>query len=157
MRKNLTLLFALPLSMALAACAGLPAASTPSSGPTSGVPLLTSQGAWRVVSVHDAKGQPLLPTGGNYRLQFVDQQLTIHGGCNRMFGTYRVDRDMLRVEPLASTRMACAPELMAQDTAISELLSPKPLVMFITGSQPLQLKLTTHAGEELLLAAMPLE
>ncbi|MDO5610174.1 MAG: META domain-containing protein [Pseudomonadota bacterium] len=153
MRKNLARLFALPVALALAACAGRPVTG-PSNPDAVGVPLLTAHGAWRVVSVHDGKGQPLPPTDANYRLQFVGQEITIHGGCNRMFSRYRVDRDMLRIEPLASTRMACAHELMAMDTAIGDLLSPKPLTLAIAGTQPLLLTLTTAAGDVLLLAAM---
>ena len=34
------------------------------------------------------------------------------GGCNRLSGGITVENDSLRFSPLASTRMACRPEVM---------------------------------------------
>ncbi|MCW5890883.1 MAG: META domain-containing protein [bacterium] len=36
-----------------------------------------------------------------------DGRVSGFGGCNRLAGTYRVDRDSLTFGPLAATRMAC--------------------------------------------------
>ena len=40
-----------------------------------------------------------------------------HGGCNRFFGHYTYDGSAIKIGPLASTRMACAPEVMGSPHA----------------------------------------
>ena len=118
--------------------------------------MLTSQGAWRLVSASNAAGSALIPTGADYRLQFVDHRLSIHGGCNRMNGGYQVTGNTLRVETLASTRMACEPAKMQNDAALAKLLE-HPLPMTATRRQPPQLRLVTPGGDVMLFNALPLE
>lgn len=141
------------LCAVLAACATQP---TPPPDPAGGHPLLTSQGAWRLVSASDAAGTALIPAGTDYRLQFVDQRLNILGGCNRMAGGYAVTGNTLRVEALASTRMACEPMKMQNDAALSKLLD-QSLSMTTTRRQPPQLRLVTPGGDVMLFNALPLE
>lgn len=46
------------------------------------------------------------------------------GGCNRWSADYEVDaRERLRFGPIASTKMACAPAVMEQETRFFDLLS----------------------------------
>ena len=44
-----------------------------------------------------------------------DGSVSGSGGCNRFSGTYAVDGDSLTLSPLASTKMACADHVMAQE------------------------------------------
>ena len=142
------------LCAVLAACASQPTRTPdPAAG---GHPLLTSQGAWRLVSASNAAGAALLPAGTDYRLQFVDQRLHVHGGCNRMGGGYAVTGNTLRVDALASTRMACEPAKMQNDAALTQLLD-QPLSMTATRRQPPQLRLVTPGGDVMLFDAIPLE
>ena len=45
-----------------------------------------------------------------------------HGGCNRLFGEYRLDGQQIRIGPLSSTRKACDPEIMQHERALIETL-----------------------------------
>jgi heat shock protein HslJ len=38
------------------------------------------------------------------------------GGCNRYFGTVKLSEDRLQLTPLGTTRMACPPAVMDQET-----------------------------------------
>ena len=154
MMSPLTRFMLMPgLCAALAACTTQPApAPEPAAG---GDPLLTSHGAWRLVSASSAAGDALLPADTHYRLQFVDQRLNILGGCNRMGGRYTVSGNSLRIEPLASTRMACEPSKMQNDAALTRLLE-QPLSMTATRRQPPQLRLSTPGGDVMLFDAIPL-
>ena len=56
--------------------------------------------------------------------EFSGARLGIQGPCNRMMGSYRIDAaNQLTVSGTASTNMACAPELMLADAALSGLLA----------------------------------
>ena len=59
---------------------------------------------------------PVLP-GEAPNATFAPQgELSGSGGCNTFSGGYNTDRDALKVGPLATTMMACAPELMSQES-----------------------------------------
>ena len=45
------------------------------------------------------------------------------GGCNRFSGTYEISGETLMFDPLASTRMACAENVMRAEHAFLEALS----------------------------------
>lgn len=48
---------------------------------------------------------------------FLQGQVNGTAGCNRYFGSYEVDGETIAVSPLGSTRMACAEEIMAQESS----------------------------------------
>jgi heat shock protein HslJ len=77
------------------------------------------QGQWQQ---NGPDGQPL------QTLQLKDGQLSASAGCNRMFGSARIEQGRLVVGPLASTLMACAPEAMQREQALSALLRSRPQV-----------------------------
>jgi len=61
--------------------------------------------------------------GKNRFIQFSsDGKVSGHGGCNRFFGTYRINNKQLRFGPLASTRMACSPGIMKREAKLLWLL-----------------------------------
>ena len=115
----------LPL-MLLAACAGgmAPDPGAPGTGPDP----LAQVGRWALQSATDAGGQPLAAAmpGGRavHALVFEGDRIAVEGGCNRIGGRYRIERDgRLRVLELQSTLMACQDQaLMAADTAVTGLL-----------------------------------
>lgn len=146
-------LIASVLSLGLAACAGTP--TPPPTDATSPSPL-TAQGAWKLNAATAANGSVLLPAGTDYRLQFVDDRISVLGGCNRMSGSYAMVDGKLQVGPLASTRMACPEPRMQHDNTMTKLLE-QPLTMFLMESYPEQLRLETPAGDKLSFTAMPLE
>lgn len=61
-------------------------------------------------------------------LELKHGRLSVSGGCNRLFGTARVENGKLIVDQLATTMMACDPVSMARDREISALLNSHPPV-----------------------------
>lgn len=64
--------------------------------------------------------------GSTIEITLGDGQLSAYAGCNRIFGQYQLEGTTLVAGPLASTRMACEPELMDQDTWLIRLLESEP-------------------------------
>ncbi|MBX9245498.1 META domain-containing protein, partial [Actinotalea ferrariae] len=64
-----------------------------------------------------------LVEGSTVRIAFDKGHLSARAGCNTLFGSARWTGGVLEAPTLASTMMACAPELMDQDTWLAGLLS----------------------------------
>ena len=62
------------------------------------------------------------------RLQFEQDRLSGFTGCNRAMGGFSVDKGELVVSQLASTMMACSPEIMQREQQFSQLLQQRPRV-----------------------------
>lgn len=60
---------------------------------------------------------------GNLTLQFADGRASGSDGCNRFSGGFQADAKSLQFMQLASTQMACAPELMAQADSLARALT----------------------------------
>ena len=54
---------------------------------------------------------------------FEDGTVAGSSGCNSYNGSYEIDGNSMTIGPLATTRMACTPELLAQETLYLELLA----------------------------------
>ena len=67
-----------------------------------------------------------LPAGSTLRIAFADGNVSVTGGCNTMNGAYDINDNVLTVEGMAATQMACDEALMTLDTAVSDLLSSGP-------------------------------
>ena len=78
------------------------------------------------------KGQywQLNPAAGDkaFSLQFDQDRLSGFTGCNRAMGSFSVDKGELVVSQLASTMMACSPEIMQREQQFSQLLQQRPRV-----------------------------
>lgn len=101
---------------------------------------------WTLQAAVDAGGKPveaLLVPNQPFTMQFDGARVAVQGGCNRLFGTWRLSpQNALTVGRLASTQKACPPPLMAADTAMGAALSA-----------PLQARLETGAAPVLHLAS----
>jgi lactoylglutathione lyase len=89
---------------------------------------------WRLVG---GRGQTLLLDGA---------RASGSGGCNRFTGGYRLENGQLSFEPLATTRMACEPELMRAEDAYLAALGRVAHASWADA----ELILTDEAGHELL-------
>ena len=68
-----------------------------------------------------------LAAGTRVSLQFTDDgRLLASAGCNTLSGEIDVAEQKLSGSGLAMTEMGCAPELMAQDTWLAEVLGAEP-------------------------------
>lgn len=73
------------------------------------------------------EGEPSgLVDGTRVRISFADGRVSVQAGCNTLFGGYRVEDGVLRVDAMGGTEMGCPEELMAQDTWLAELLEAGP-------------------------------
>ncbi len=77
-----------------------------------------------------SRGRALVP-GSTVRLTFDAGRLTVRAGCNTMFGEATWTDGVLDAGRLASTRMACPPELMAQDDWLAALLTSRPTIALV--------------------------
>lgn len=110
---------------------------------------------WTLISANDAQSQPasaLFPANGRlYQFAFSDTGVSIQGVCNSFAGAYQLNAEgLLEIPPLRATMMACAPELMAADTALTALLAQPLRMEFLEGAVA-QLQLQTPANDTLLL------
>ena len=95
---------------------------------------------WTLQSATDAAGQPLaavLVPGQPFVLRFDGARASLQGGCNRLFGSWRMSpRDELSFGRLAATMKACDPPLMDADRAMSALLAQPLRARVDTGATP---------------------
>ncbi|HWB56477.1 MAG TPA: META domain-containing protein [Gaiellaceae bacterium] len=72
----------------------------------------------------------ILVGGRGETLRLDAGHLSGFSGCNRYVGGYTLDGDRLTVGPIATTRMACAPEAMeAEDAFLAALGATAGLVV----------------------------
>ena len=116
---------------------------------------------WYVREASDAQGRSLadFSKNPNVQLQFKDGQLAVSGGCNNFSTSYQLDSQNSNISlgRIASTKMACVPELMAQDEAIKKVIDNNKLHLgwFISKKKDygeLNLRMENEQGDHLLLA-----
>lgn len=74
----------------------------------------------------DGAEQPLA-LDGTLQVAFVDGGVSVNAGCNTLFGPADLSGGTIALTgALASTKMACAPELMAQDDELAAFFSAGP-------------------------------
>jgi heat shock protein HslJ len=80
--------------------------------------------SWDVTSYNNGKGGVTTPVAGSeLTIAFdADGQVSGAGGVNRYSGPYEVDGSAVTIGPLATTKMAGDPELMAQEQAFIKAL-----------------------------------
>ena len=73
---------------------------------------------WEAV---DVNGAPV--TGGPLTFRLADGKASGHAGCNSWSANYDLEaRGGIRLGPIASTEMACAPEIMEQEQRFLNVL-----------------------------------
>ncbi len=80
---------------------------------------------WRLQALQDGNTPTLLkPPGKTAELQLAadSERGSGSGGCNRLMGGFQLDDEQLRFSRLASTQMACPPEVMAYERRVVEAL-----------------------------------
>lgn len=111
MSKLRTMLVALGTTLLLAA---VPMATASAQGPVAAGPEGTE---WRLVSV-TSMGKPMeVPADVTATLLLEDSEASGSAGCNRFFGSYVLNGDLLDFGPLASTRMLCEGAAQAVEDA----------------------------------------
>jgi heat shock protein HslJ len=71
---------------------------------------------WEVTGYNNGRHAVVGPkVGTRLSLMFEDGQVSGSGGCNRFHGSFTVDGKALTVGPVATTRMACEGDVMAQE------------------------------------------
>lgn len=154
------------LALALGACAQAPNESAP--GHTAmtvdrAAPALDkatlSAYDWRLTEAVDRHGQPVEALRAGFerplRLSFSDTSVNVQGGCNTQFGGYTLESGALRVEGLAATMKACAPELMRLDAEIAASLKGSLAAQVQGGADAPRLRLTTAGGDVLAFTGVP--
>jgi heat shock protein HslJ len=101
-----------PRAALLLAALLLAACAQPGSGATDDV-----RGEWQLAEGSLDGADLLLPPGGGATLLLEDVEASGRSFCNHYGGTYRVDGDAIAFENLGGTEMACAPDVMAAESA----------------------------------------
>lgn len=70
---------------------------------------------WALASIN---GEPVDAGIGSELI--IGEHMAVSGlaGCNRFFGSARLERERLRANPLASTKMACPPDIQRVEAAV---------------------------------------
>jgi heat shock protein HslJ len=97
--------------------------------------------AGRTFSSTSVTGRELVPDS-DVTLTFTDGRIAALAGCNAQSGSADVTDGKLVVDGLASTQMACADDLMAQDQWLAGFLEGEPAVA-LDGDE-----LTLTSGDE---------
>lgn len=78
-------------------------------------------------TVTEDGGERPLVSGTEIRLTFEDDSISVHAGCNHLFGEVRsIDGGTLSVSGMGGTEMGCDPALHEQDRWLAELLEADP-------------------------------
>ena len=159
------LLFAILLTLALAACA--PGAEDPEAVapvPTTDIaaaaaPTTPDAGAleayfWRLDSAVDGRGQRIetlfVRSEAPVQLQFAHGRISVSNTCNRMAGSYAIAGARLEFGQLMSTMMACSDEaLMQLDQEIGRHLAGSVSFSIESADGVQRLTLTGSAGDVL--------
>jgi copper homeostasis protein (lipoprotein) len=80
---------------------------------------------WRLLALGGEMVVPRQPPDRAIELQLSAEnlRLTGSGGCNRLMGGFSLEGETIRFSQLASTRMACSPEVMALEQRYTEALA----------------------------------
>jgi len=144
----------LAAALALPASASLPAfaAADPALART------LQDHAWTLQSATEGGGQPvdgLVVPDKPFVLRFERTRFSAKGGCNTLFGGWRLDaQGRLAFGRPGATMMSCDAPLMKADQALSALLA-QPLAVEVDGGPAPTLRLTTAAQQRLVLRGEP--
>jgi len=162
--------YCLLLPLALAACA--PATSTRNADAAAPTRHIRTAGTvaveantldrhhWQLESATDRSGGRIdalfARADKPLQLDFTNGRLGVANACNRLGGSYTIERGRLDLGHMMQTMMACAdPKLMALDGAIRERLEGHPRIDLQDAGDTPRLTLRTDAGDTLVFAGRP--
>lgn len=96
--------------------------------------------SFRSTSVTVAKKAKKLASTKPITIRFEKSSISINAGCNTLNSKAQLSKGILKAKTFASTRMACTPELMTQDTWLTKVFSANPKITKLDN------KLTLTAG-----------
>lgn len=118
MKKIIPILFTLILT--LSACAG--ASASP-------------EGEWTLISYGDTANQTLALPNTETSISFnSDNQFNGNVGCNIFHAGYQTEKNTIKIQPIASTKMYCQ-DIAEQEDAILHILSEQTLNFEVNGNQ----------------------
>lgn len=82
--------------------------------------------AWRPFAV---AGEEVPDDAGLFIRFEADGKVAGHGGCNAIFGRYRIDKATIAIGPLASTRKGCPPAILRREQAFVSALESARLYL----------------------------
>ena len=81
-------------------------------------------GTWKLTAYGPKETPTPAVTGAEATLTFDDEgNVTGNGGCNSLGGKYNVDGNKINFSDITSTLMACDDARMAQESAVTKVLS----------------------------------
>ena len=115
---------------------------------------------WQLISSNDASSAAipaLQPRPGMpVVVEFVDDRIVVHGGCNLLTGRYRFDGERkLVVDRIVGTNMACEQALMDIDSALVALFASPLRIDVAVGAVPRLHLATTRTTLEFAGRATP--
>lgn len=76
--------------------------------------------SWQITHI----GEQAMPHDATPHIRFLDgNKIAGSTGCNRFFGQYTLTGESLTLKDMGSTRMACPPEIMAQEQVLLKRLA----------------------------------
>jgi heat shock protein HslJ len=103
----------IPCSLALSALAAC--AAPPSAEPAAPPASRAVTGVW---VIEQARTEPILDKRRARLVLGTDGRLSGHTSCNVMNGPYTLSGDKIKIGAIATTRMACGPQLLEQEDRI---------------------------------------
>jgi heat shock protein HslJ len=77
---------------------------------------------WTVDTIIDGEVASSTPANASAWLMFDKDAVQVSAGCNSGSGTYSVSGNTLRINDVATTRMACEPDVMSLENAVLAVL-----------------------------------
>lgn len=103
--------------------------------------------SWRILSIDGAA----IAAARGGEMRFEGNRLSASAGCNRLSGSFTSDGTRLTASQMAATRMACPPEIMAQEMRLSQMLRQSLAIRFAADGRMI---LTGDGGATIVLERM---
>lgn len=105
--------------------------------------------AWKLLFWTESNSMIDVAADSEVSLNFTGDRLSGTGGCNRLVGSYKINDNKLEMSPLASTSMACEPELMTQESHFMQAL--QGIQEFRINGENLVITYTTEEGSGMMV------
>lgn len=103
--------------------------------------------SWRIITLD---GAPIVSERGG-EMRFDGNRLSASAGCNRLNGSFTSDGTRLTASQMAATRIACPPDIMAQEMRLGQMLRQSLAISFAPDGRMI---LTGDGGATIVLERM---